>query len=65
MGALEGKRTVVTASASAPRCVGRASPAEIASIAVFLAAEASYITGQILYAYGGRMALNYTAPVAE
>jgi NAD(P)-dependent dehydrogenase (short-subunit alcohol dehydrogenase family) len=41
-------------------------PAEIASIAVFLAtAEASYITGQILYADGGRMALNYTVPVAE
>jgi NAD(P)-dependent dehydrogenase (short-subunit alcohol dehydrogenase family) len=41
-------------------------PAEIASIAVFLAtAESSYITGQILYADGGRMALNYTVPVDD
>jgi glucose 1-dehydrogenase len=41
-------------------------PSEIASIAVFLAtAESSYITGQILYADGGRMALNYTVPVDD
>jgi NAD(P)-dependent dehydrogenase (short-subunit alcohol dehydrogenase family) len=41
-------------------------PAEIASIAVFLASEeSSYITGQILYADGGRMALNYVVPVAD
>lgn len=34
---------------------------EIASIAVFLASQAaSYITGQTIYADGGRMALNYT-----
>ncbi len=34
-------------------------PEEIASIAVFLAsAEASYITGQTIYADGGRLALN-------
>ncbi|MFD2263888.1 SDR family NAD(P)-dependent oxidoreductase [Lacibacterium aquatile] len=39
---------------------------EIASIAVFLAAAASsYVTGQIIYADGGRMALNYTVPVSE
>lgn len=36
---------------------------EIASIAVFLAgAASSYITGQTIYADGGRMALNYTVP---
>jgi glucose 1-dehydrogenase len=38
-------------------------PAEIAAIAVFLASpESSYITGQTIYADGGRMPLNYTVP---
>jgi len=41
-------------------------PAEIASIAVFLATEDSaYVTGQTIYADGGRLALNYTVPVAD
>jgi NAD(P)-dependent dehydrogenase (short-subunit alcohol dehydrogenase family) len=41
-------------------------PEEVASIAAFLASDdASYITGQTLYADGGRMALNYTVPVNE
>jgi glucose 1-dehydrogenase len=41
-------------------------PEEIASIAVFLASDdASYITGQTIYADGGRLGLNYTVPVAE
>jgi glucose 1-dehydrogenase len=36
-------------------------PAEIASVAVFLASDdASYLTGQTLYPDGGRLALNYT-----
>lgn len=36
-------------------------PSEIAAIAAFLASdEASYITGQTVYADGGRLALNYT-----
>ena len=41
-------------------------PSEIASIAVFLASDdASYITGQTLYADGGRLGLHYTVPVAD
>jgi glucose 1-dehydrogenase len=41
-------------------------PAEIASVAVFLASEdAAYMTGQTLYPDGGRLALNYTVPVSE
>jgi glucose 1-dehydrogenase len=36
-------------------------PEEMASIALFLASnESSYITGQIIFADGGRMGLNYT-----
>ena len=41
-------------------------PSEIAAIAVFLASdEASYITGQTIYADGGRLPLNYTVPVKD
>jgi glucose 1-dehydrogenase len=41
-------------------------PAEIAAIAAFLASDdASYMTGQTLYADGGRLPLNYTVPVAS
>jgi NAD(P)-dependent dehydrogenase (short-subunit alcohol dehydrogenase family) len=39
-------------------------PEEIAKIAVFLASDASsYITGQTIYADGGRLPLAYTVPV--
>ncbi len=39
-------------------------PSEIASVASFLASDdASYITGQTIYADGGRLPLNYTVPV--
>jgi glucose 1-dehydrogenase len=46
--------------------IGRAGePEEIAAIAAFLASDdASYITGETLYADGGRLGLNYTVPVA-
>ncbi len=41
-------------------------PAEIAAIAAFLASdEASYVTGQTIFADGGRLGLNYTVPVPE
>jgi glucose 1-dehydrogenase len=41
-------------------------PEEVAGIAAFLASDdASYMTGQTLYADGGRMALNYTVPVKD
>jgi len=41
-------------------------PDEVASVAVFLAsADSSYMTGQCLYPDGGRLALNYTVPVAD
>jgi glucose 1-dehydrogenase len=41
-------------------------PSEIASIASFLASDdASYITGQTIYADGGRLPLNYVVPVKD
>ncbi|UUP17529.1 SDR family NAD(P)-dependent oxidoreductase [Nitratireductor thuwali] len=41
-------------------------PKEIASIAAFLASDdASYITGQTIYADGGRLPLNYTVAVKD
>jgi glucose 1-dehydrogenase len=41
-------------------------PEEIAAVAAFLASDdASYMTGQTIYPDGGRLALNYTVPVAD
>jgi NAD(P)-dependent dehydrogenase (short-subunit alcohol dehydrogenase family) len=41
-------------------------PDEIAAIAVFLASEdACYVTGQTVYADGGRLGLNYTVAVKD
>ncbi len=46
--------------------LGRAGePEEVASVASFLASsDASYMTGQTVYPDGGRLALNYSVPVA-
>jgi NAD(P)-dependent dehydrogenase (short-subunit alcohol dehydrogenase family) len=39
-------------------------PAEIADVVAFLLSDAaSYMSGQIVYADGGRLALNYTVPL--
>jgi NAD(P)-dependent dehydrogenase (short-subunit alcohol dehydrogenase family) len=41
-------------------------PAEVAKVALFLASDdASYLTGQCIYPDGGRLAMNYTVPVAD
>lgn len=41
-------------------------PEEVAGVAAFLASsDASYMTGEILFVDGGRMALNYTVPVRQ
>lgn len=41
-------------------------PAEIGTVAVFLASDyASYITGQTIYPDGGRLPLNYTVPLRK
>ena len=47
--------------------MGRAGePIEIGNVAVFLASHlSSYMTGETVYADGGRLGLNYTVPVAE
>jgi glucose 1-dehydrogenase len=43
-----------------------ADPDEIAAVAVFLvSSEASYISGQTVYADGGRLALNYTVALPQ
>jgi glucose 1-dehydrogenase len=58
----EARRTILSRT-PAGRC---GEPEEIASVAAFLASDdASYMTGQTMYVDGGRLALNYTVPVAE
>jgi NAD(P)-dependent dehydrogenase (short-subunit alcohol dehydrogenase family) len=65
-------KTVVTDQAAMNKILSRTpmgrvgEPDEVASVAVFLASDdSSYITGQTIYPDGGRLALNYTVPVAE
>jgi glucose 1-dehydrogenase len=59
----EAARRKILARTPMGRC---GEPAEIAKVALFLASDdASYLTGQIIYPDGGRLALNYTVPVPE
>lgn len=64
-GTLQDKAAMSRALSRTP--LGRVGePEEIAAIAAFLASDdASYVTGQVIYADGGRMPLNYTVPVRE
>lgn len=62
LGSPEARRTILSRTPLG-RC---GEPEEVAAICAFLASEdASYMTGQTLYADGGRMALNYTVPVRD
>jgi NAD(P)-dependent dehydrogenase (short-subunit alcohol dehydrogenase family) len=62
LGSPEARHTILSRTPMG-RC---GEPEEVASIAAFLASDdASYMTGQTIYADGGRMALNYTVPVKE
>ena len=64
-------KAVLTSEEARERILGRTplrrlgEPAEVAEVVCFLASDAaSYLTGQIVYADGGRLALNYTMPPA-
>jgi glucose 1-dehydrogenase len=64
-------RGIATDQAAKNRLLSRtplgrvADPDEIAAVAAFLASkDASYMTGETVYVDGGRLALNYTVPVA-
>ena len=58
----EARRTVLSRTP-----LGRfGDPSEVAKVAVFLASDyASYVTGDTVYPDGGRLSLNYTAPLRE
>jgi glucose 1-dehydrogenase len=65
------KKAVLTDDAARNRILSRTplgrcgEPEEVAAVVAFLASEdASYLTGQTIYPEGGRLALNYTVPVA-
>ena len=63
------QRAVLGSAEAKERIMGRTplrrlgDPAEVASVVAFLASDgASYMTGEIVYVDGGRLALNYTMP---
>ena len=65
------KQAVLTDDAARRKILSRTplgrcgEPEEVAAVAAFLASDdASYLTGQTIYPDGGRLALNYTVPVA-
>jgi len=65
------KQAVLTDDAARRKILSRTplgrcgEPEEVAAVAAFLASDdASYLTGQTIYPDGGRLALNYTMPVA-
>ena len=59
----EAARRKILARTPLGRC---GTPEEVARVALFLAGEdASYMTGQTVYLDGGRLALNYSVPVAD
>jgi NAD(P)-dependent dehydrogenase (short-subunit alcohol dehydrogenase family) len=62
MGSAEARRNILSRTP-----IGRCGePEEVAAVAAFLASDdASYITGQTIYPDGGRLALNYTVPIAD
>jgi glucose 1-dehydrogenase len=64
--------TIATDKAARHRVLSRTplgrigDPSEIAGVAAFLASDdASYVTGQTIFADGGRLPLNYVVPVAD
>jgi glucose 1-dehydrogenase len=66
------KNTAATDKSALTRILSRTpmgrvgEPHEIAKIAAFLASdEASYVSGQVIYADGARMPLNYVVPVKD
>jgi len=65
------KQAVLTDDAARRKILSRTplgrcgEPEEVAAVAAFLASDdAPYLTGQTIYPDGGRLALNYTMPVA-
>jgi NAD(P)-dependent dehydrogenase (short-subunit alcohol dehydrogenase family) len=65
-------RTVASDKAARAKLLSRTplgrigEPREIADVCLYLASDASsYVTGQTVYADGGRLGLNYTVPVPE